>query len=221
MTVAAAPLPLEHVAGRVVIEDVAWRDYEAMLDIVGDRAVRLTYDRGRLEIEMPSPEHERLKGFVGRLIETYALHARIDVLSAGSATWRQEARAGGLEADECYYIQHYAQVVGKPSIDLAVDPPPDLAVEVDLSRSSINKRGVYARLGVPELWRLYDERFECLRLSAGGEYVAVPDSVALPGLPLGLVVEALRQRASLGEAEAVRRFFAQLGPATAEPLRDS
>ena len=210
MTLATASLPPENVAGRVVLENIAWPEYEAMLNIVGDRAVRLTYDRGRLEIETPSFEHERLKSFVGRLIETYALQARVDVLPVGSTTWRREVRAGGLEADECYYVQHYADADGKELLDLSVDPPPDLAVEVDLSTSSVNKRDVYARLGVPELWRLHDDRLECLRHSAGGEYVEVPASAVLPGLSLGLVTEALAWRTALGEAEAVRRFYDRL-----------
>lgn len=210
MTIAAAPLPPENIVGRIVLEQIPWLEYEAMLQIVGERAVRLTYDRGRLEIEMPSVEHERLKSFVGRLIETFALHTGIDVLPVGSATWRREAAEGGLEADECYYIGHYADVVGKPSIDLTVDPPPDLAVEVDLSSSCLNKRHIYARLGVPELWRLHDHRFECLRLASDGAYHTVEASGALPTLPLPSIVEALHQRSAAGEAEAVRWFFDQL-----------
>lgn len=212
MTVSIAPLPLppENVSGRVVLERVSWSAYESLLALVGDRALRVTYDRGRMEIEMPSVEHERLKSFVGRLIETYALHAEMDVLPVGSATWRRQAAEGGLEADECYYVQHYSDVVGKDPIDLAVDPPPDLAVEVDLSSSSVDKKAVYARLGVPELWRLYDDRFECARLTPAGQYEPTSATLALPGLSLAWVQEALQARSTLGEAEATRQFLRRL-----------
>jgi Uma2 family endonuclease len=210
MSVINAPLPAEQIAGRVTLERVPWNDYESLLALVGDRALRLTYDRGRLEIEMPSVEHERLKSFVGRLIETYALEAGIDVFAAGSATWRRQPAQGGLEADECYYVHHYSAVVDKKQIDLANDPPPDLAIEIDLSTSSIDKASVYARIGIPELWRLHDDELECLQLSQAGTYEPARASSALPKLNLNLVADALRARAAVGEAAAVRQFVASL-----------
>ena len=205
-------LSAENTTGHVAIDRVPWSTYLALLNAIGDSAVRLTYDRGRLEIEMPSLRHERLKGFVARLIEAYALQARIDVLPAGSTTWRLEQAEGGLEADECYYVQHYKDVVEKEELDLTIDPPPDLAVEIEVSRSSAHKRDVYARLGVPELWRLHDERLECLHRDAGGDYRPASASLALPALPLDLVSQAIGRRPAVGDAEAVRWFIGQLSP---------
>ena len=210
MTVLTAPLPPESVTGRVVLEGVPWSDYESVLALIGDRALRVTYDRGRMEIEMPSVQHERLKSFIGRLIETYALHANLDVLPVGSATWRRQPAQGGLEADECYYVRHYQDVVGKQTIDLSIDPPPDLAVEIDLSTSSLDKAPVYARLGVPELWRLSGAGLECFRLTPSGEYASASASEALPNLPLDVLMSALKDRATVGESQAIRAFLAQL-----------
>lgn len=207
MTLSIAPLPPEQVTGRVVLERVPWRDYESLLAVVSDRALRVTYDRGRMEIEMPSVEHERLKSFVGRLVETYALHANLDVLPVGSATWRRQTAEGGLEADECYYVQHYSDVVGKDAIDLTIDPPPDLAIEIDLSTSSLDKKSVYARLRVPELWRLHEHQLDCLILGEHDTYQDARASAALPGLPLELVADALKARSLVGEAEAIRQFL--------------
>jgi Uma2 family endonuclease len=160
-----------------------------------------------MEIEMPSVQRERLKAFIGQLITLYTFDAGIRVLSAGSATWRQQRTQGGLEADDCYYVRHYDDVVAKKTLELAVDPPPDLAIEIDLSASSVDKQPVYARLGIPELWRFHDDEFECLHLARdGGSYVASTTSAAFPALRLQLIGTALRTREARGEAEALHEF---------------
>lgn len=206
MTLVAPTVPPETVASRVVLPRVSWQTYERLLEEVGDGPLRLTFDRGRLEIEVPSVEHERLKKFLGRLVEAYALEAGIDVLPLGSATWRRQAEAGGLEADECYYVNHYAAVVHKSEIDLAIDPPPDLALEVELSNPSVDKQPVYARLGIPELWRLHAGGLEILHLESDGAYAPAPRSLTFPQLPPDVLIEWLAARQRVGEARAVREF---------------
>lgn len=206
MTVTHPHTPPESVASRIVLPRISWQTYERLLEEVADGSLRLTFDRGRLEIELPSVEHERLKKFLGRLIETYALEAGIDILPLGSATWRREADSGGLEADECYYVAHYAAVVDKEEISLAVDPPPDIAVEVELSNPSLDKQSVYARLKIPELWRLHAGGLEFLHLRPDGTYAPAPCSLAFPELPPDVLAERLAARQRLGEARAVREF---------------
>lgn len=218
-----SPSPPEAVASRVVLPRISWQTYERLLEEVGDGPFRLTFDRGRLEIELPSVEHERLKKFVGQLIETYALEVGIDFLPLGSATWRREPASGGLEADECYYVANARAVADKAEIDLEVDPPPDLAVEVDLTRSSVDKQGVYARLRIPELWRVHAEGFECLHLTPDGRYAAAARSRAFPELPLDVVAQQLEARPRRGHAPALRAFRdwarREARPKTKPPMR--
>src|SRR4051794_23323971 len=141
---ASSPLD-EMVVRRVTMYDVPWALYDQLLHIVGDGLPRMTYDRGTLEMEMPSKRHEALKWLSGRMIEAYAEESRIDFEPVGSTTWRRQAVAGGLEADESYYFQNAARVRGR-EVDLAIDPPPDLAIEIDLSPPDVEKTSIYARL---------------------------------------------------------------------------
>src|SRR5438105_3883440 len=136
---AAAPRVSPHreaVAHRLTLRGVPWSLYEQLLAAIGDGLPRMTYDRGMLELEMLSEQHEALKWIAGRFIEAYAEESGIDYRATGSTTWRREAIEGGLEADESYYIQNYQRVRGR-EVDLEVDPPPDLAVEIDLSPSGV------------------------------------------------------------------------------------
>ena len=149
---------------RLTLRGVSWSLYDQLLAVVGDGLPRMTYDRGLLELEMPSKTHETLKWIAGRFIEAYAEESGVDYDAAGSTTWRRAAIQGGLEADESYYIQNYARVRGR-EVDLSVDPPPDLAIEIDLSPPDIEKSSVYARLGVPEIWRWRDGRLVCSNAS--------------------------------------------------------
>ena len=175
-------------------------------------APRFTFDRGMLEIMSPSPEHEAYNRSIALLIETLAEQLDMDVYDLGSTTFRREDLERGFEPDSCFYIRNEDRVRGKDRIDLAVDPPPDLVIEVDITSPSINKLSIYAGLGVPEVWRYDGEKLEILQLGNDG-YVEVPESAALPGLKssvLGGLVErskALRRTVWLREVrEAARRI---------------
>src|SRR5438128_480376 len=119
---------------RFLLHDVPWPTYELFLREFGSRPIRLTYDRGDLEMMSPSGPHERSKYLIGRLIDVWTEELNIAVCGLGSTTWRKQYLKRGLEPDTCYYIQNEARVRGK-AIDLDVDPPPDLAVEIEVSRS--------------------------------------------------------------------------------------
>jgi Uma2 family endonuclease len=131
-----------------LLQDMSWKFYCAFLDEIGDRPIRVTYDNGLLEIETPSLMHEGIKTFVGHMIETSLMHAGLDFDAAGSTTWRREDLKVGLEADESYYINHERQVRGKHELDLNVDPPPDLVVEVDIPAARLNKVKIHQYIGV-------------------------------------------------------------------------
>ncbi|PZO59595.1 MAG: hypothetical protein DCF15_03415 [Phormidesmis priestleyi] len=141
---------------RVLLKNISWQTYQSLLkDFEQQPATRLTYDQGILEIKMPLDPHESYKKLLGRLVETLMEELGIEVRSLGSRTCDREDLARGLEPDQCYYIQNEQAVWDKEQIDLLIDPPPDLAIEIDMSSSSLNRLSIYAALGVPEVWR-YD-----------------------------------------------------------------
>ena len=141
---------------RVLLQNISWQMYQSLLkDFEQQPRMRLTYDRGLLEIMMPLAPRETYKKLLGRLIETLTEELEIEIRSLGSLTCDREVLARGLEPDQCYYIQNEATVRNCERIDLTQDPPPDLAIEVDITSSSIDQLAIYAALGVPEVWR-YD-----------------------------------------------------------------
>ncbi len=193
---------------RVLLRNVQWETYEALLEARGDDpAPRLTYDCGDLEIRSPSVKHEWLKNLIGRLIEAYTEERGIDVKSVGATTLKSQLKAKGLEPDESYYVQNEPAVRGKEDFDLAVDPPPDLVVEVDVTSSSIDKLGMYASLGITEVWT-YDEGLIIYRLQPSGQRQVAPNSMALPELASSDLNRFLETRQTQSETQLVRVFRA-------------
>src|ERR1700686_2019918 len=118
---------------RVVIDGVSWQLYQQMLAEIGEGHTRLTYDQGRREIMSPTPRHELIKTILGRLVEAHADEMDIQIEGFGSPTFDREDLQKGLEPDECYYVQNASAVKGRQEFDFSVDPPPDLAIEIDIS----------------------------------------------------------------------------------------
>ena len=112
---------------------------------------------------------------------------------------------GGLEADESYYIQNYARIQGR-EVDLTIDPPPDLAIEIDLSLPDVEKSSIYARLGVPEIWRWRDGRLTVFTRHADGNYIERATSLALADFPLRELAAALAGYPETDPAKAVAQF---------------
>ena len=188
MTVVAAPQPTKTTNDpetRLVLEPVSWGLYQQILRELGDnRGKRLTYDNGRLEIMSPSDLHERVKTIAARLVETYAAAMGIAVEGYGSMTMDREELQQGIEPDECYYVQSFHRLPEAQRLDMATDPPPDLAIEVDISPPGVAKQPIYAALGVGEIWRYDGARFRVLRRTEDGGYVEKQESGCFPDLPL-------------------------------------
>ena len=166
----------------VLMDGVSWETYEALLADGGDsRQTRMAFDQGRLEIVTPGFEHELFRDVVSGVAEEILDTRGLDYLRSGSVTLKQEELARGFEADASFYVTHVAQVRGLSQIDLHSDPPPDLVVEVDISRSSMDKLPIYAAMGVPEVWRCRSGSVYVYRL-AGSNYVETDQSEVLPGL---------------------------------------
>jgi Uma2 family endonuclease len=177
---------------RFVIQGLGWDGYETLLSVLGDRRdLRLTYDRGDLEFMSPSGEHEEYGKWLGRIVETVTEELRIPCRGMKSTTWRRKLKDRGLEPDECYYLARFPLIRGKKKIDLDVDPAPDLAIEVEISRSALDRLGIYAALGVPEIWRFDGETLTVERLEDDGRYREVAISPNFPFLALNEVVRWL------------------------------
>lgn len=193
-------------AGRVVLRGVSWDFYESLLREIGDQHLYLTYDQGDLEIMSPSIPHEGWKTLIGRLIELLTLERDMDVRSLGSTTFKRADLAKGLEPDECYYLQHEAVVRDLDEIDLRRDPPPDLVVEVDISYHDVDRQGIYAAMGVPELWRFDGGRLSFWILDPTGLYRQQKASLAFPSLEAGELQPFLDMRRTHSEREVMRAF---------------
>lgn len=183
------------VAAPTVLNEVSWDTYERLLaDDPGRHAPRLTYDRGVLELMSPGSMHERLARLAALLVELVAVEWDIDVDDLGSTTFRQRALQRGFEPDGCFYFGDDAAAMrGAQDLDVEQQPPPNVVLEVDVTRSSIDKLALYASFDVPEVWRFHQERWHVLVL-VDGAYASASASVALPLL----TAEALDQFVSAG-----------------------
>jgi Uma2 family endonuclease len=189
---------------RVILQGVQWATYQALVhDLESRPSKRLTYDCGVLEITMPWPPHEANKKLLARLVELITEELGVEVKSLGSTTWSREDLAKGIEPDECYYIQNELGVRGRTDINLPSDPPPDLAIEVDITSPSLPRLPIYRALGVPEVWRFDGQQVRFLVL-VEGDYQDVSQSAALP-LITPLAVQMLRSQAQgMGETSWAR-----------------
>ena len=190
---------------RVLLRSISWQTYETLADNP-DRAGRLlTYDQGVLEIMSPSRAHESDKSMLGRMVERFAEEQGIDICSSASTTFKRKDLDRGFEADESYYIRNELIVRDKREIDLLIDPPPDLVIEIEMSRSAINKLALFASIGIPEVWRYNGTRLWLGRL-AEDDYESISQSIELPGFPIEAAVEILQSIGTASETELIRRF---------------
>ena len=167
---------------RVIIEGVSWETYARLLADFGEsHAVRVAFDRGTLELMAPSFAHERPAHLLVQIVGILAEARDMDLIGAGSTTFKREDVARGFEPDASFYIQHAADVRGNTEIDLHSDPPPDLVIEIDLTHPSLDKLPIYAALGIPEVWRYTGQQVLIYRRSADG-YAVVDTSMVLPGV---------------------------------------
>jgi Uma2 family endonuclease len=182
---------------RVVLHNIGWNTYERLLaDHENNSAPRLTYDRGELEIMSPSPEHEKFNRRIAQLVLAVAEELNIEAEDLGSTTFRREDLERGFEPDSCFYIQNEEQVRGKDRIDLAVDPPPDLVIEIDITSPSFSKLPIYAQIGVPEVWR-YDGEWMTILVLEGSDYAETAESIVLPPVTSKVLTDFVEKSKSM------------------------
>jgi len=204
-----APPTVEH---RTLLHNVPWETYQSLRAANPSGHLRMTYDCGELEIMSPSRNHDRIGYLIGRMIDEWTLLHEIEVGAGRNTTFSREDLLKGLEPDNCYWITHELVMRDKEEVDLSVDPPPDLALEVDVTRSSIPKLPIYQALKVPEVWRWRRETLEILRLDDSGEYQSQPISTELPSFPFDLAIDILTQRDGTGDTTLIRQFIRRITP---------
>ncbi|MEH2436556.1 MAG: Uma2 family endonuclease [Nostoc sp.] len=190
---------------RVLLRDVTWQELEAILEDLGEhRAARIAYDRGILEIMAPLPEHEYDKEIISDLVKALLEELNTEFISLGSTTFKNQAMAQGIEPDQCFYIKNEAKIRGKKRLDLTVDPPPDLALEIDItSRTHPN---IYEALKVPELWR-FDKGKLQINVLQDGHYVESQQSLNFPVFPLiETIPKYLEQSTTAGRNATLKAF---------------
>lgn len=189
----------------VALHDISWDEFEAILVDLGEsRSSRVAYDQGRMEIMTPLPEHEVNKVYVSNFVEILLEELDIEFCPLGSTTFKNQIMFKGIEPDSCFYIQNEAVVRGKNRLDLTIDPPPDLALEIDITNRSHPE--IYQSLGVPELWRYEKNKLQILLLIKG-KYIESLTSRNLPNLPLTEVIpQYLIQCRSEGRNKGMRAF---------------
>lgn len=189
----------------VQLKNISWQLYEAILDEMGEGyAARLAYHKETLEIRMPLPKHERAKSIIGDLVKVLLEELDIDCEPLGSTTFKREDMDSGVEPDECFYIQKAAAIRGKDRIDLTIEPPPDLAIEID--NTSSTSLSSYEALGVPELWR-YNGHVLQINVLQYGKYVETQISPNFPAFPLVEVIpQYLEQSKAIGRNATIKAF---------------
>jgi Uma2 family endonuclease len=190
---------------KIWLNSVSWQEFEAILEELGEhRSARVAYTNRTLEIMTPLPEHEVSKVLIGDLLKALLEELDIEFWCLGSTTFKHELMQQGIEPDDCFYIQHEAVVRGKGRLNLAIDPPPDLAIEVDIT--SRTHPQIYQALGVPELWRFERSQLQ-INVLRSSQYVEVEYSPNFPDLPLRQVIpQFLQQAKTIGRNKMMRNF---------------
>lgn len=200
MTAATSP-PVE----RILLEGVSWETYERLLEEAGTPGKKFTYDDGLLEIMTKSSEHGITQRLVGRLVEAMTEVLGIPIKSGGDWTLKRAVLKKGLEPDESYWVTNESKVRSAKRLDIEVDPPPDLAIEVEITHSALDKMSIYAALRVPELWRWADDRLVFHRL-ADGKYAEISVSREFPFLTAADLMPFLRTAGTVDETTWIRGF---------------
>jgi Uma2 family endonuclease len=180
---------------RFVVHGVNWQTYEKTLEAFGDQPIRITYDRGSLELMSPLPIHEIYKRCLGLLLAVLDSELKIAIKGLASTTFRRRDLDRGLEPDECFYVGKLDRIHDWGNVDLSIDPPPDLALEVDVTRSCLNRLEIYAALGVSEVWRFDGEDWHIHCLNAKEAYEEHRQSKVLPFVDLAEVTPFLERTA--------------------------
>lgn len=193
---------------QLLIKDLSWTGYQNILtDLGSDRISRVSYCRGMLEIMVPFPEHEVGKVIIGDLIKALLEELDTEFWSLGSTTFDSEKMDAGVEPDDCFYIENEAKVRGKSRINLEIDPPPDLAIEIDIT--SRTRFSNYEALQVPELWRWNGKDLE-INVLLDGKYTKSDNSRIFANIPIAEIIPEFLSRSKTSGRNATMKAFRRL-----------
>ena len=192
---------------RAILPNISWHTFETILAEMGDnRATRLAYDHGTLEIMTPLMPHEHNNRLLEHLVFALAEALNLNLKSTGSVTCKRQDLQRGVEPDSSFYIQNEPVMRSKQNLDLSQDPPPDLIIEVDYTSASIDRLPIYLALGVPEVWR-YDEPVMQIYQLQEGVYIPCDVSPTFANLPLTTEIPRfLQESLKIGEIPMIRSF---------------
>lgn len=197
---------------QLLLQNISWDEFETILKLEDKKSARVSYSKGMLEIMVPLPEHELCKKILGTLVETLLDELGIDFWPLGSVTIKNKSMREGVEPDECYYITNAVAVRGRDRLNFETDPPPDLAIEIDItSRTAFDN---YEVLGIPEFWK-YDGKQLQINVLRDGKYITTQTSDIFPQIDVFNLFPRLLSLSKIeGRARAVRELKAiaqQLG----------
>ena len=194
---------------RVALDNISWQNYEQILNALGEnRAARVHYYQGILEIMTPLEAHESSSENIGILIHILTEELNLNIKSLASTTLKIPDKNTGAEPDKCYYKKKEPAVRGK-TVNLNQDPPPDLVLEVDITHTDINKKQLYQDIQVPEFWR-YNGKILTIYVLETGEYKESENSLTFPILTKAIIYEFISQCRNNGETQAKRKFRTQI-----------
>ena len=190
---------------RIILQNISWQEFEEILTELGEnRASRLAYYQGNLEIKMPLPKHEVAKVIIGDLVKIILEELEIDCECFGSTTFKRQDMNSGIEPDDSFYIQNHLQMIGKQKIDLNIDPPPDLVIEIDVT--SKTQLDAYLALAVPEVWRYENDKLQ-INIWQNGKYIESEVSPNFPNLPIAEIIpQFVEESRILGRSPTLRKF---------------
>lgn len=193
---------------RVILNHISWETFNQLLSELGeDRASRLAYYEGNVEIMTPLAEHEHNNRFIDTLIGAIADELNLNIKRLGSMTLKNSRIRQGAEPDSCYYIENEPRVRHKKQIDLDVDPAPDLVLEIDITSGSMDKLPIYAALEVPEIWRYNGTKLEVFILDGPIlHYNQSEISQIFPWLDISQIAYFLQQSLIDGETATLKAF---------------
>lgn len=192
----------------IQLHPVSWETFNQLLEDLGDnRNKRLTYYQKTLQIMSPLGQHENNNRLIESLISVITDELNINIKKFGSLILKSQPLQQGVEPDSCYYIKNEFRVRGKQNIDLDIDPPPDLVLEVDITSGSLNKLPIYANFRVPEFWQYKGDQLKVLLLEEGSNtYQEAKTSKIFPFLDLKKIPQLIQQSLDIGETATLKQF---------------
>ncbi len=211
MTVLEEPQAIARLArikDHLLLSPVSWEIYEALLDQCADRRLRHTYDRGRLEFMTRSSEHEVYKSLLGLFVVTLADEGNMPLYMGGELTLRKQDVDRGLEPDQCFWLANEPKVRGKTRLDFSQDPQPDLFIEIEVTRTVLDRLEILAALGVAEVWCFDGSELRVGLLQPDREYQWGSRSPTFPALDMAELARFLRLAQTTDHLSVVRAFRA-------------